>query len=301
MDEGSTPGPTVVERIRRVRNDLAPAERRVVEALLARYPMAGLGSVAQLAAAAGTSAPTVLRLLGKLGFDGYPAFRERLRGEVAARLFSSDDVYPSAAAEHPLGRAERAYAENLRATFRGLDADEFARAVAAVADPANRVLVVGGRFSAVLAAHLAWYLQTLRPDVVEVLPEAGHRARALLSVDEGTLLVIFDYPPYQPDTVEFATAAAQLGARLLLVCDRNLSPIAPGAEMVLATAVDGPPPFASTVGGLMVVETLIGAVAGRLGAAARQRLAAFEAQFDQDGESAVLDFGPDFGPDVDSA
>lgn len=294
MDEESTPEPTVVERIRRVRNDLAPAERRVVETLLAHYPMAGLGSVAQLAAAAGTSAPTVLRLLGKLGFDGYPAFRERLRGEVAARLFSSDDVYP-AAAEHPLGRAERAYAQNLRATFRDLDAAEFERAVAAVADPGTRVLVGGGRFSAVLAAHLAWYLQTLRADVVEVLPEAGHRARALLSVGADTLLVVFDYRPYQPDTSAFATAAAQLGAKVLLVCDRNLSPIAPGAELVLATAVDGPPPFASTVGGLMVVETLIGAVAGRLGAAARQRLAAFEAQLDHDGESSVPDFGPGFG------
>lgn len=287
MDE---PDPTVVERIRRVRNDLAPAERRVVETLLAHYPMAGLGSIAQLASAADTSGPTVLRLLAKLGFDGYPAFRERLRGEVAARLFSSDGVYP-AAAEHPLGQAERAFAENLRATFRDLDAAEFERAVAAVADQRRRVLVSGGRFSAVLAAHLAWYLQTLRAGVEEVPPERGHRARALLSIDADTLVVVFDYRPYQADTVEFAAEARRLGAQVLLVCDRNLSPIAPGADMVLPTAVDGPPPFASTVGGLMVVETLIGAVAGRLGAQARQRLAAFEAQFDEGGAGSAPGVG----------
>ena len=40
--------PTVVERIRRARNEIAPAEQRVVDTLLTDYPVAGLGSVAEL-------------------------------------------------------------------------------------------------------------------------------------------------------------------------------------------------------------------------------------------------------------
>jgi Helix-turn-helix domain, rpiR family/Glutamine synthetase, catalytic domain len=139
----------VSERIRRVRSDLAPAERRVVEALLADYPMAGLGSVSRLARAAGVSARTVLRLLAKLGFSGYPDFRE----EVAARLFSPVDVYPDGDGTTAPARAERLYADAVLATFRGLDEDEFTRAVALLADPAATVLVAGGRFSATLATR----------------------------------------------------------------------------------------------------------------------------------------------------
>jgi DNA-binding MurR/RpiR family transcriptional regulator len=268
----------ISERVRRVRNELAPAELRVVEALLHDYPLAGLGSVGDLAASAGVSAPTVLRLVAKLGFGGYPEFRDHVRGEVAARLFSPVEVYPRAGegAGDVLVTAERRYAEAVGATFRGLDAAEVERAVVALCDPGAALLVAGGRFSGVLATHLAAYLQILRPGVDEVPPEPGRRARALLSVGDATTLVVFDYRRHQPDTVEFGLQARARGACVVLVCDPFLSPLAPDADVVLTTSVAGPPPFDSAVGGLMLVETLIGAVAERLGESARQRLTDFE-------------------------
>jgi DNA-binding MurR/RpiR family transcriptional regulator len=268
----------ISERVRRVRNELAPAERRVVEALLDDYPLAGLGSVGDLATAAGVSAPTVLRLVAKLGFGGYPEFREHVRGEVAARLFSPVEAYPRAE-EHGgdlLATAERRYAEAVHATFRGLDPGEVERAVAALCDLGTTVLVAGGRFSGVLATHLAAYLQILRPGVDEVPPEPGRRARALLSVDAATVLVVLDFRRHQPDTVEFGRNAQARGARVVLVCDPLLSPLAPDADVLLTASDSGPPPFDSAAGGLMVVETLIGAVAERLGTSARERLTDFE-------------------------
>lgn len=284
------PGVTgISERIRQVRNELAPAEARVVEALLRDYPLAGLGSVGDLATTAGVSAPTVLRLVAKLGFGGYPDFREQVRGEVAARLFSPVEVYPRAggSAGDLLATAERRYAEAVHATFRGLDPAEVERAVVALADPGARVLVAGGRFSGVLATHLAAYLQILRPGVDEVPPEPGRRARALLSVDAATVLVAFDFRRHQPDTVEFGCSAKSRGARVVLVCDPLLSPLAPDADVLLTASDAGPPPFDSSAGGLMVAEMLIGAVAERLGASARQRLTDFELHSNGADPSAV--------------
>ena len=89
-DAGRT-GPSLPDRLRTVRNDLAPAEARVVATLLDDYPMVGLQAVARFAAAAGVSAPTVLRVLAKLGFSGYPEFREALRREA------DDDLVVAAA------------------------------------------------------------------------------------------------------------------------------------------------------------------------------------------------------------
>ena len=63
--------------------------RKVARALLARYPAAGLQSTAALADAAGTSKPTVLRLLARLGFGGYPVFQERLRAEATRSMSAS--------------------------------------------------------------------------------------------------------------------------------------------------------------------------------------------------------------------
>ena len=62
---------TVAERIRVVRNHLAPSELAVASAIIEGYPTSGLVPIAQIAAEAQVSGPTVLRLVNKLGFDGY--------------------------------------------------------------------------------------------------------------------------------------------------------------------------------------------------------------------------------------
>jgi len=281
--EGSqTPTETLVnERIRRERNNLAPAELRVVEALLANYPIAGLGSVGQLAATSGVSAPTVLRLLTKLGFGGYHEFREQLRSEVAARLFTPVQAYPDSAGSGPgaeLSRAEQAFTEVVLTTFRGLSPDAFAAAVTSLTHLEGQVFITGGRFSGVIGQHLTAYLQTLRPGVVGVPAEGGQRARDLLSIDSSSVVVVFDFRRYQPDTVEFALVAKKQGARVLLITDPYLSPLAPEADIVLTTSVAGPPPFDSGVGAIMLCETLVASVAAALGDTARSRLATFEIQ-----------------------
>jgi DNA-binding MurR/RpiR family transcriptional regulator len=287
-DAGTRTGPSLPDRLRTVRNDLAPAEARVVATLLDDYPMVGLQSVARFAAAAGVSAPTVLRVLGKLGFSGYPEFREALRREASERLFSSVDVYPGPSggtepdgAEGTAGflaRAERTWAAAVRDTFASLDPDSVKRTVALLADPARPLLLTGGRFTTAVAGHLGRYLTTLRTGVRVVEPESGARALALLDVDDRSVLLAVDVRPHQHDTVRFGLDAAGRGATVVLLTDRSLSPLAPDAAVVLVTSVLGPPPFDATAPAVVVADTLVSAVAARLGDAARTRLAAFEAQ-----------------------
>jgi DNA-binding MurR/RpiR family transcriptional regulator len=69
-------------------DELTPAERKVARSLLASYPSAGLGSAATLAKAAGTSTPTVLRLVTRLGIGSYPDFQQRLRDEITHHMNS---------------------------------------------------------------------------------------------------------------------------------------------------------------------------------------------------------------------
>jgi DNA-binding MurR/RpiR family transcriptional regulator len=284
-DDGGRSGPSLPDRLRTVRNDLAPAEQRVVATLLDDYPMAGLQSVARFAAAAGVSAPTVLRVLTKLGFNGYPQFREALRREASERLFSSADVYPGpTGAEAPddtrafLARAERTWLAAVRDTFASLDPDAVERTVALLADPARPLVLTGGRFTTAVAGHLGRYLTTLRAGVRMLEPESGASALALLDVDERSVVFVVDVRPHQHDTVRFGLDARERGATVVLLTDRSLSPLAPDADIVLVTSVLGPPPFDATAPAVTVADTLVSAVAARLGDAARTRLARFESQ-----------------------
>ena len=79
---------TVAAATREVLGELSPAERKVGRALLADYPVAGLAPVAELGAAAGVSAPTVLRFATRLGFAAYADFQAALKREISEELGS---------------------------------------------------------------------------------------------------------------------------------------------------------------------------------------------------------------------
>ncbi len=270
-------GQTVSALIRGVRNSLTPSEMRVIEVLLEDYPVAGLGSVADLAHRAHVSAPTVVRLVNKIGFTTYADFRDQLKTELSQRLFNPSDNFPAVmpGSSETLPDLERVYIESIRRTLSGIGPD-LDRLVALLIDTDRPVFITGGWSSSVVAQHLANYLNLLRSDVEFIAPERGHRSRALLSIDETSLVVILDYRRYQPDTVEFGQRARRRGASIALLTDPALSPLAPDADVVLATSVAGPPPFDSLTCAFMVAETIIGLAAARLGAPGHDRLADFE-------------------------
>lgn len=270
-------GPTVSALIRGVRSSLTPSEMRVIEALLDDYPVAGLGSVADLAHRAHVSAPTVVRLVNKIGFSTYADFRDQLKTELSQRLFNPSENFPDVTpgSSQTLPDIERTYAESIRRTFAGID-DDLDRLVPLLTDTQRSVFITGGWSSSVVAQHLANYLNLMRPGVEFVAPERGHRSRALLSIDDEATVILLDYRRYQPDTVEFGQRARRRGARIALLTDPALSPLASDADIVLATSVTGPAPFDSLSCAFMVAETIISLVAGRLGTSGHDRLADFE-------------------------
>ncbi|MGW0037585.1 MurR/RpiR family transcriptional regulator [Gordonia sp. NPDC003376] len=275
---------TVAQRIRKVRHTLAPGELRVAEALTDAYPTAGLVPIAQLAAEAAVSAPTALRLVGKLGFGGYGAFQDALRAEVQTQ-YSPVAVYPEPGSdaggnghpdESPLATAAAGYSDGLRATFKGIAPDELERAVAALADGSRSVMVVGGRFTEVLAIQLFQYLRILRPGVTLVPASSAGHMTSMIDVDANTVAVVFDYRRYQQTTIEWGIGAIERGAEVILATDVYLSPLASRAQLVLPTSHAGLGPFDSLAHGFVLTELLVAMVAKELGAPARDRLAAFE-------------------------
>jgi DNA-binding MurR/RpiR family transcriptional regulator len=271
----------VADLLRARRAELTPAERRVVQVLLGDYPAAGLQSVARLAQEAGVSAPTVVRLVAKLGFAGYPSLQDVLRAELSVRATGPLHAYPDTAnaarrADPLPQRAQRSIGGAVQESLRALDPVELDRALDLLTDQACEVVATGGRFSWTLAAHLTGFLALLRPEVRHLPPEPGERNRGLLDIGPRTTVVLFDYRRYQRDTVEFGRDAAARGARLIVCTDPYLSPAAAAATVLLTTSLTGLAPFISLAAPFALVETLVAGAAERGGKAARARLAGYE-------------------------
>lgn len=277
----SATGEAIAERLRQLLPALPAAERRVARVLLADYPVAGLETIARLARRAGASGPTVLRLTARLGFTGYPELQHGLRQEIAGREHSPLAGYAAGASQEPgagtdiAAGAGRLLAAAVQSSLDAVDRADFDTTVALLCDTRTRVLASGGRFSGLLAEYLAAHLQQLRPQVSAV--RDSDRAAASLDLGRRDCAVLFDFRRYQPDVIAFGQAAAAGGARVVLVTDPWLSPLAAVASAVLTAQVTAPSPFDSLVPALAVVEALIAAVVRELGDAPRDRIAAYDA------------------------
>ena len=261
-------------------DELTPAERKVARTLLARYPAAGLGSTAALAVAAGTSKPTVLRLLDRLGFGSYPEFQQRLRGEVtrsmnesplsrarARRALPSDDSVFLRAVQQRAGLVAR-----LPDT---VPPAEIERAVALLAGRPKHVVTSGGYFSRLIARMLALQLDQLLPNVDYADEPLGADIAKYLRAGRDSVVIVYDLRRYELAAKEVVSLAKGAGASVILITDESLSPSAEEANIVLPAAVGGVP-FDSFAALLVLTESLVDAVFHELGEAAIERMADWE-------------------------
>lgn len=271
---------TVAERLQLRLAELTPAERKVARALIAGYPVRGLEPVAKLAAAAGVSGPTVIRLVSKLSFESYADFQQSLKSEVSERLSSPLAMQaerPAGAVGDALARAEDLFCDGIRSSFARLPRGEFEQAVRLLADRRRGVMLVGGRFSSMLAGYLAAHLRVLRPGVRVITAAGPDRMSALLDLGRRDILVAFDYRRYQHDTVRLAATARRQGATLIAFTDPYLSPLSAHADVILTSSVRSPSPFDALTPALALVEALITALVDRLGDGPLTRMARYDA------------------------
>ena len=268
---------SIADRIRRDLGAFTPNERHAAHRLLADFPMAGLDTLAGFGEAAGVSAPTVLRMVNKLGFASYGGFQKALRAELAERLatplMKGGDV---ALGRDRLGRFAEAVVTNIRETAANVPRGEFDAVVGLLSDTHRRAHILGGRFTDPLADYFGAHLRVLRSNVRRVTGGRESRLDQLLDVGKRDVVILFDIRRYSDDLAAFAESAAGRGATVVLVTDQWLSPIARVAAHVLPAYVAVPSIWDSTGGLLMIVEAILAALARELGPKARSRLAAVE-------------------------
>ncbi len=258
---------------------LTSAERKVARVFLASYPIAGLETVAQLAVRAGTSGPTVMRFVTKLGFTGYQHFQDSLRLEVQEKLTSSLAQFPEIEARDSGGALHdslQVFHRELDKSFAGVSQAEFDAVVDLLADPRYAIWCTGGRFSQIFAFFLFAHLHMMRPRCRHVVAAPTPGWDELIDAGKRTVLVVFDYRRYQNSTIEFARRAAQMGCPIVLFTDPWLSPIASLARHMLTCTVHGPSAFDTMVPGLALIETVVAALAVKLGTQTKPRMAALE-------------------------
>lgn len=270
-------------RLRRAMPDLTRAERQAAAYILAHYPVAVLGPVAQVARAAGVSAPTVVRMVQKIGYSGYTELQESLHHEVGDRLASPLAKHAKWAASdaggHVLDRFAIAALDNLQTTLDRTDRAEFDSVAALLADPGRRVALLGGRMTHPVAEVMATALMGLRPGVTLMSTLPNTWPPVLADLGAGDVLVAFDIRRYEAAVGQVVGLAREQGVEVVLVTDRWVSPAAANARHILPCHIEVPSALDSLAAPLVLAEALLAAVQAHGWPQAAERLARLEALY----------------------
>jgi DNA-binding MurR/RpiR family transcriptional regulator len=259
---------------------LTSSEAKIIQTLLADYPMSGLGTATRLARRAGVSDPTVMRLMLKLGYEGFADFQRELLAEVEARLHSPllmmEAKRPDSADTNTAMVYFRSVADSLERTRTAVPSQVYDRAAIMLEETRGQVVLLGGRFSRNIASMFAGYLTQFRPGIRDIGALTPVDYDLLVDLGKRDLLVVFDYRRYQSDVVNFARQAAGRGLAILLFTDTWLSPIADFSDLTMVAEIDVNSPFDTLATAVAQMETVLTHFLGHSGAAARKRIELIE-------------------------
>jgi len=272
----ATTGLDIARSLRAVLGQLPAAERAVARELLRNYPVAGLQTVAQLAEKANVSAPSVLRLVNRLGFPTYGDFQSQLHTVIEGRLSSQRKNFT----ERVLQEDPRTLTDRAEAIYTGvrlslLELSEAQRGEMGdlLSSPTARLFIIGGAVAGIPASYLARNLQLVRPNVVEVPGERWAQSRALLDIGKGDVVIAYDFRRYQRETVEFGLVAAKRGAKLVVITDPWMSPLVKRADIVICLAREASDLLTPVPAAMALTELLLGDAIHSIGADSLDRLA----------------------------
>ncbi len=281
------PGPveTIGERLQSSFDELTRAERQLANAILENYPVSGLGSITALAGNAKVSTPTVVRMVRKLGFSGFPQFQASLRRELEAKITNPiakhDTWAENAPDEHILNRFTEAVIDNIHQTLAQIDPETFDAACALLADPKRQVYVVGGRVTRALSDYFYMHLQMIRRDVNSIESRSNSWPHSLLDMQAEDVLVIFDNRRYENSTIKLAELAREQGVKIILFTDQWRSPVSRFAEICISSRIVVPSAWDSSVVILLLLETMIAEVQKQTWDDTRHRIEDLEDIFDR--------------------
>jgi DNA-binding MurR/RpiR family transcriptional regulator len=244
----------------------------VAEVILARPHAVGFGTVADLASASGAGAATVVRLAGKLGFDGYTDLQSSVQRDLLNQLRPAADRIRDEIGDGTMARHLATELGNVQATLDEVDNDALTDLVARICDLEAGVVVLSGNASDGVARQFAAELAQLRPAVTRLAGNEVAVRRDISLLPQSTTMVVIDVRRYDSWVLDIVATARQRGMWIGALTDSYLSPIAANADRTFVLSAGSVGPFDSHVGTLALLNLVVTEVAGRLRSSASSRL-----------------------------
>ena len=253
----------VLDQLASELDSLAPQTRKAARYLLENPNEIGISTIRELAALAGVTPNTLVRLAQGLGFAGYDAFRETFRDRIRRGPVSFPDRarwLQSLSDNGQLGGLFSATVDavirNIEETFAGISADDLYAAAQTVLN-SRQTFVLGVGVHYPNACNFS-YLAGIGMSNITAIPRPGSTPLDDLSrASDADLLIAMTCKPYRREVVDAFRMARESGVQTIGISDSPASPIIAGADHGFVVTVDSPQFFPSSVSVIALLETLL--------------------------------------------
>lgn len=270
----------VLSRLKELLAELPPQLRRGAGRVLDRPREVAVTSMRALAASAGVTPPTMLRLARRLGFANYESFRAVFRAAVTGGGFRGKAASLQRLGEHGgdagvVARMGLAARDNIDATFEEAGGGDMVRA-AELLRHARRIHALGVGAPHWMSCYLQYLGRAALPELCVPPAARNSPVEEMVGVGKGDVVLILSVAPYAVQMLKVAEIARAGGASVIAVTDSRGAPLAALSDVLLVAGTASPQFYPSMVGVVAVIETVIALAVARGEGATLARIAAID-------------------------
>lgn len=273
------PSVHIKQKIESASESFTAGERKLAAAILSDYPYAGLSSIQDLAKRSEVSAPSISRFMTKLGLAGYQEFQRSLIDELKqgdrspVEMHDRDRHIEGDYLSDFLAKAST----QMAIAGDAITEEQFNRVCDLLSNPKNSVYAIGGRISDTIAAHLSFHLRQSRRGVYHLPSDPETWPEYLLRMKPGDIFFVVDFRRYQASLASLAKLARdERGARVIVMTDKWISPVARHASDVLPVPIESGTLWDTYSSALAITEAIVTRIAEDTWKHTRSRIEAWD-------------------------
>lgn len=240
---------------------LSKGQKQLATYIMENYDKAAFITASQMGRVVGVSESTVVRFAYALGYDGYPELQRSLQELIRNKLTSVQRIQMSSEMDQNdvLRSVLKADMNNIRSTIDSIDNATFNAVIDAII-AAKNIYIIGFRSASPLAQFLSYYLNYVRPGIIQVNNSMGDAYEHMIRIDGEDVCIGISFPRYSKRTVDAMSFAHERGAKIIALTDSHSSPLAEIADLSLIARSDMASFADSLVAPLSLINAIIVAV-----------------------------------------
>jgi DNA-binding MurR/RpiR family transcriptional regulator len=270
-----------LQRIRSL-GKLTPSEAKVEAFFESNYPLTAFETITSVSKKAGVGTATVGRFLKRLGYSGFPEFMQEIRKDVVNRLESPIDRY--SVRKNQISDDKTDYfsqhmnhaLKNIEETYTRIEPDRLRKAADIMASCKGDLYILGTATSQALGLYFFLLTKYMRQRVVLLDANFSTIRHQLADVGPDDVLLAITHYRFSKHTAKIAHWFASQKCRVIVIADRENNPMSDIADFQFFARSEGPPLFNSRIAAMMILESLLMAMAPILESQMYQRFDVFE-------------------------